>query len=749
MPSVEYSQDMQRICALPRRRVDRARAEADTKTLTPLLTTAAGKAAGAALLPWQAYCLRELYENRGGYFGVPVGGGKTGISWLASVVLDAERPLLLIPASLVEKTYHDFALLSKHFVTPVHPPKIVAFEELTGDDKLNWLSDYKCDLYIIDEVDILSNQGASVPKRIARDVDERMVPCCLMTGTGTRQSILDFSHFLTWALKENCPLPLDQDELEAWALALDAKVGRKKPFGIGCLHELADATGVDGYAEMTEQGKARAAFQIRLCETPGVVIVDDEECNNKITINLIAAPEDPVLNAHFKTLRKKQVSPSGRDTSDPLSMMQIDGALGQGLELYQYDGKRKQLCQGFMSQVKLKLNAILKSSTTLKVSAPSAMAGAARWRQKSLEQESVSAPKQSIAKSGLDVITPLISSVFESATDCAALNDALTRSTRSASIYTPPRNSTVLQQSNTKSLSVRREDAVCFAEDSKAREDYTSITIIAQAMFGDCFAASAMSPSADSAILQRVWNALSHTCAELCQAPIEWRIARRDFAKFCRNKIESSTNRVRPLDTELAVKRAYADHPIVKTWVAAEHDYAPETAAVWLSGSVLDWVARWARENTGIIWVSHIEVGVALAQVTGLRYYGPKGKTSAGESILHADPKRSLIVSVHANRRGQNLQAWHKNLVLGWPQSARYVEQMLGRTHRRLQEHDVIVDVLLTSGMTLYSFDKTLQEAAFVRATQAQTQKILRSITTIRRCGFPSTELRWSGKRAT
>lgn len=569
MPSVEYSEDLQRILRLPRRQISRVQAEADVKLLNPLVTTPAGKAAGACLLAWQAFCLRELYANRGGYFGLPVGNGKTLITWLAATVLDAQRPVLLIPASLREKTYHDFADLAKHFVTPAHPPKIVAFEELVGDDKLDWLTNYAADLYIIDEVDVLSNQDASVPKRIGRDVDSRMVETLCTTGTGTRQSILDFSHFLTWALKEGAPVPLDPAELAAWASALDAKKTRQRPFGVGCLHEIADARHVEGYADMTEQGKARAAFQIRLCETPGVVIVDDEECDKKITVNLICAPEDAHLNKLFTTLRQKQAAPSGRDVSDPLSMLQIDGQLGCGLEL--------------------------------------------------------------------------------------------------------------------------------------------------------------------------IWDPMP---------PEEWREARRNFAKFCRRMIDLSARRIRPLDTEGAVKRAYPNHPCVTEWVRLEPTFKPNSVPVWHSSSVVEWCARWAREHRGIIWVGTTEFGATLSQVTGLPYYGPKGLTQSGASILHADPKRSLIVSTHANRRGQNLQAWHENLVIGWPASARYVEQMLGRTHRRLQLHDVSFDVLLTSCLTLEAFNKTIREAQFVLATQAQTQKIIRSITTINRCVYPSEALRWGGEQA-
>jgi hypothetical protein len=61
------------------------------------------------------------------------------------------------------------------------------------------------------------------------------------------------------------------------------------------------------------------------------------------------------------------------------------------------------------------------------------------------------------------------------------------------------------------------------------------------------------------------------------------------------------------------------------------------------------------------------------------------------------------------------------------PQSAKYLEQVFGRSHRQGQTAPVVVDVLATSGGTFDAFDAAVAEAGFGRETIGTTQKILRA----------------------
>src|SRR5690348_3444827 len=98
------SPDFRRVRALPQREVTLAAGEAASDLLTPELTTPAGKRNGARLRPWQALGLLELMDHGGAFLGLSAGSGKTLITFLAPVVMQAKRPLLIVPGKLVEDT---------------------------------------------------------------------------------------------------------------------------------------------------------------------------------------------------------------------------------------------------------------------------------------------------------------------------------------------------------------------------------------------------------------------------------------------------------------------------------------------------------------------------------------------------------------------------------------------------------------------------------------------------------------------
>lgn len=232
--------------------------------------------------------------------------------------------------------------------------------------------------------------------------------------------------------------------------------------------------------------------------------------------------------------------------------------------------------------------------------------------------------------------------------------------------------------------------------------------------------------------------------------PEEWRLARRAVARFVRERIDASTHTAHPIDTEAGVLRRYPSHPIVVKWREQKPLFAGETEAVWISRSALDYCLRWLRSlgrTPGIVWSGSVDFGEALAREAGLAYYGPKGRTASG-SYLHAAPRdRSLVCSWGANKKGQNLQPWSRQLITLPPQSAKWLEQIIGRSHRAGQQEPVIVDVLATSGGTLDLFETAISEAGYGRDTLALTQKILRADIERESPRLTSAnELRWARK---
>lgn len=116
-------------------------------------------------------------------------------------------------------------------------------------------------------------------------------------------------------------------------------------------------------------------------------------------------------------------------------------------------------------------------------------------------------------------------------------------------------------------------------------------------------------------------------------------------------------------------------------WAAVKDRWTPEPPreAVWFADHVVREVVRWGkRAKAGICWYRHRAVGAAIGCATGWPVYGEG--TDAGTADVRRTPL--IACSIDAQRRGKNLQAWSRNLVVSPPAGAELWEQLLGRTHR-------------------------------------------------------------------
>lgn len=318
MPEVRRTVCYERVRALPRRDLDPEIAAGYAAELSDLLRVAPG----VALRPWQGQALVEAFENRGAFLGLPVGLGKTLISFLLPVVLRSARPLLIVPgAGLRDKTMHEFGTLRREWRSPVEPMRVYTWQELTTRGNAEFFERMQPDLIVIDEADEAANTSASWVRRIDRYILSRPeTVVVLMTGTPGRKSIMNYWHLLCWALRERAPVPMAEGEAREWALALDEAKGRSytytRPGPLGATTEA-----------------ARAWYRARLVETPGVVIVDGDSCEAPLTVRVRLAREDVRLDEAFRHFLTTLETPEGMPVSDPLSRWRMDGQLGCGLYL--------------------------------------------------------------------------------------------------------------------------------------------------------------------------------------------------------------------------------------------------------------------------------------------------------------------------------------------------------------------------------------------------------------------------------
>ena len=341
-PAVKTSEDFERIVALPVRHLSEEQAERDIELMTPLLTTPEGRAAGARLILWQGTALKEIAEIEGGYIQLGVGHGKSLIFWCAGHVLDAERYLYICPAALRDDMRAAFRNYAKHWKTSSPPPTVMAYSDFYRKGAVDLFERLRPDVVGLDESHKSTNQDGTFAVRLDR---WKMMSGCKVvngTGTGTRFSIKDFSHNITWSHQDKSPLPLDHNTLDAWAEAVDEKQkvkgkpdfsaqGRRRP-AVGVLVDLASRCGIPtpDYP-MSEQQRARWALATRITSTPGIIISDEDSCRQPLSIELVYAPEDDAINAAFDVFREEEMGPDGEQYNDAIVLYTKERQLGCGV----------------------------------------------------------------------------------------------------------------------------------------------------------------------------------------------------------------------------------------------------------------------------------------------------------------------------------------------------------------------------------------------------------------------------------
>ena len=264
------------------------------------------------LRPVQAQALFELHDYQGLFGPIRVSGGKTLASLLAPLVLEAQRPMLIVPAALIEKTRTEARKLAQHWKLPTFL-HIVSYQSLGRVSGAGTLENLNPDLIICDEAHKLKNKRAAVTKRVARFMhDHPETRFMALTGTISKRSLHDFAHLLAWSLKLRTPLPRHYNELEAWALAIDERPNAiVPPLNPGAILKLANEEDTGGPTQ-----RARTAVRRRINDTPGVVTASGEGCNVSLRVQGHVVETSARTAAAFDTLREKWETPDGWPLSD-------------------------------------------------------------------------------------------------------------------------------------------------------------------------------------------------------------------------------------------------------------------------------------------------------------------------------------------------------------------------------------------------------------------------------------------------
>ena len=323
---VPDSPELQRVRALPRR-VWQAESELGWLIDSMSWYYRLDPDGAARLLPQQAAALRDALDHDGAFCQIPVGEGKTLITFLLPLVLEAERPLLVVPAKLKKngKTCDEFLELGKTWKT--HEAwstaksidrNVVSYEILSRERGAQILAELNPDLLILDEAYHVKNPEAAVTRKLDKFVQKRRGQkrfwVCALTGTSINRSLKDFAHIMHWCRPdEYYPLPLSELELEAWAAAVDViKSTEKRMQGSpGALVSLCN-----DIEKRQDRDGIRSAVRRRIQETPGVIACEGSDVSAELNIELTALTGyNDEVERLFKQLRAGTM-PNGDPVTD-------------------------------------------------------------------------------------------------------------------------------------------------------------------------------------------------------------------------------------------------------------------------------------------------------------------------------------------------------------------------------------------------------------------------------------------------
>jgi hypothetical protein len=281
-----------RILALP----DRVPVDGD-------LTTTYARS-GEQRLRWiQNQALVEAARNNGLLGPIGVGLGKALISFLVPSVVAAQRPVLLVPASVYDQTLSMYQDASVHWYLPLIT--IITYSMLSTRNGSRMLQDARPDLIVADEAHYLRSVTSARTRRVMRYMKEHPDTMFVaLSGTITTRSILDYAHLAEAALRDKSPLPRDRHTLEAWSRVLDVDKEPTVTDGMNCPFQLPPPV-------------ARHEFQKIFTRVSGIVCSSDSGVNASLRIIKTTTPwySEEVYNETWKT----KCRPDGAFFEDDLS----------------------------------------------------------------------------------------------------------------------------------------------------------------------------------------------------------------------------------------------------------------------------------------------------------------------------------------------------------------------------------------------------------------------------------------------
>jgi len=293
------------------------------------------------LRPIQSLALQQARENDGLLASIGVGAGKTLLDCLLPTAMEADRALVLIPASRRDEFVTEAIEYDQHFAYRDNF-QLWSYAEISSRHGHERLVDYQPDLIVADEAHKLKDRNSARTKRVLRYFREfPETSLCAYSGTLTARSIEDYSHLSELALGDRSPVPRSHSELQRWSLAIDVQDGESFPSSGDyeklqpLVDKFGDGRNLEDETNLTARNEVRRAYLERLKTTPGVVMTESASCQASILVDTIEEPDPPeeVVEA-FSHLQDTWELPDGSLVRNQMHVAKHSRRILQGFYYY-------------------------------------------------------------------------------------------------------------------------------------------------------------------------------------------------------------------------------------------------------------------------------------------------------------------------------------------------------------------------------------------------------------------------------
>lgn len=292
----------------------------------------------------QAAVVRAVHDVGSCFANLKTGEGKTLAVFLAAEAVNAQRPLLVVPAKLLNppkgappgalgKTHREHAAYSQHWrLRPIMPRnaskkrgavaydgpaplRVVSYEALGRDGYRHALETWNPDFLALDEAHKARHTDAAVTKTIGAFVRKAHPEHVLaLSASPMNRQTRELAHVLRWLFGDNAPIPREYFELRAWGYALDEKVPDPVRLQPGALLDISPPEANDGDDDLT---RARRRFGRRLFSCPGVIGSNSTLPPISLVCSTIQREPAPEVLAASRHMRTHEETPCGIPMEQP------------------------------------------------------------------------------------------------------------------------------------------------------------------------------------------------------------------------------------------------------------------------------------------------------------------------------------------------------------------------------------------------------------------------------------------------